>query len=98
MKKLSQEHFRAYTCKAFAMTTDALKKTYCLQKLNPKAWIGYLISYSSTNIYRIWIPQLNKVISTQDMVFNEEERFTGDLEKLKDNVQEVNLEELAKLL
>ena len=39
-----------------------------------------------------------QVISTWDVVFNEEERFTGDLEKLKDNVQEVNLEELAKLL
>src|SRR5436190_18833091 len=59
-KKPSQEHLHAYTCKAFAMTTDALKKTNCLQRLNPKAWIGYLIGYSSTNIYRIWIPQLNK--------------------------------------
>ena len=98
MKKLSQEHFCAYTCKAFAMTTDALKKTNCLQKLNPKAWIDYLIGYSSTNIYQIWIPQLNKVISTCDIIFNEEERFTDDLEKLKDNVREVDLEELAKLL
>ena len=80
------------------MTTDALKKTNRLQRLNPKAWIGYLIGYSSTNIYRIWIPQLNKVISTRDVVFNEEERFTGDLEKLKDDVREVDLEELVKLL
>ena len=97
-KKPSQEHLRAYTCKAFAMTTDALKKTNRLQRLNPKAWIGYLIGYSSTNIYRVWIPQLNKVISTRDVVFNEYERFTGDLEKLKDDVKEVDLEELAKLL
>ena len=97
-KKPSQEHLCAYTCKAFAMITDALKKTNRLQRLNPKAWIGYLIGYSSTNIYRIWIPQLNKVISTRDVVFNEEERFTGDLEKLKDDVREVDLEELAKLL
>src|SRR6266480_626529 len=46
-KKPSQEHLCAYTCKAFAMTTDILKKTNCLQMLNPKAWIGYLIGYSS---------------------------------------------------
>src|SRR5438067_3250234 len=32
------------------------------------------------------------------MVFNKEERFTSDLEKLKDDVREVDLEELAKLL
>ena len=74
------------------------QKTNHLQRFNPKAWIGYLIGYSSTNIYRIWIPQLNKVISTRDVVFNEEERFTGDLEKLKDDVREVDLEELAKVL
>ncbi len=35
-----------------------------------------------------------QVISTWDVVFNEEERFTGDLEKLKDDVWEVDLEEL----
>ena len=80
------------------MTTDALKKANRLKRLNPKAWIGYLIGYSSTNIYRIWIPLLNKVISTRDVIFNEEERFTGDLEALKDDVREVDLEELARLL
>ena len=80
------------------MTTDALKKTNRLQRLNPKAWIGYLIGYSSTNIYRIWILQLNKVISTRDVVFNEEERFTGDLEKLKDDVREVDLAKIATTL
>ena len=32
------------------------------------------------------------------MIFNEEERFTGNLEALKNDVREVDLEELAKLL
>src|SRR6202012_2242966 len=38
--KPAQEHLRAYGCKAFAMTTDALKKAKRLRKLDPKAWIG----------------------------------------------------------
>jgi hypothetical protein len=50
-RKPEQTHLKAYGCKAFAMTTDALKKTKCLQKMNLKAWIGYLIGYESTNIY-----------------------------------------------
>jgi hypothetical protein len=35
-----------------------------------KAWIGYLVGYDSTNIYRIWNPVLKKVIRTRDVIFN----------------------------
>lgn len=44
------------------MTTAAQKKSQRLHKLDPKAFIGYLVGYESTNIYRIWNPMLNKVI------------------------------------
>jgi hypothetical protein len=50
-KKPDQSHLRAYGCKAFAMTTDALKKVNRLQRFNPKAWIGYLVGYDLTNVY-----------------------------------------------
>ena len=80
------------------MTTDTYNKAKRLKRLDPKAWIGYLVGYSSTNIYRIWVPLLNRIISTRDVIFNEEERFTGNLEALKNDVREVDLEELAKLL
>ena len=52
-RKPNQAHLRAYGYKAFALTSDTLKKSNRLQRLNPKAWIRYLIGYSSTNIYRI---------------------------------------------
>ena len=42
-----------------------------LEKLEPRAHIGYLVGYSSTNIYRIWIPYKRKVISTRDILFDE---------------------------
>ena len=52
-RKPSQAHLRAYGCKAFAMTADAHERRNRRQKLNPKAWIGYLVGYNSTNIYRV---------------------------------------------
>jgi hypothetical protein len=55
-------HLKAYGCKAYAMTTDAKLKNKRLQKLNPRANIGYLVGYDSTNIFRIWIPHRGEVI------------------------------------
>ena len=36
-----------------------------------RAQISHLISYDSTNIYRIWIPISNKVIRIRDVKFND---------------------------
>uniref|UniRef100_A0A1Y1L2P0 Integrase catalytic domain-containing protein n=1 Tax=Photinus pyralis TaxID=7054 RepID=A0A1Y1L2P0_PHOPY len=91
-------HLRVYGCKAFAMTKNAMAKRKRRQKLNPRAWIGYLVGYQSTNIYRIWNPWLGEVISTRDVIFNEDEYFHGDLEQLKDDIRELNREELMNLL
>jgi hypothetical protein len=97
-RKPNQAHLRVYGCKAYAMTTDTLKKANRLQRFNPKAWIGYLVGYNSTNVYRIWNPVLNKVIVTRDVIFNEQETFNGDLEALKDDMLHVRLDELSKSL
>ena len=40
-------------------------------KLSPYASIRYLVGYNSTNIYRIWISSLYKVIRTKDVTFDE---------------------------
>src|SRR3989440_12983679 len=80
------------------MTANTLKKTNRLQRLNPKAWIGYLVGYNSTNVYRIWNPVFNIIILTRDIVFNEHEMFNGSIEALKDDICELNLEELSRLL
>ena len=91
-------HLRVYGCKAFALTTAALKKSDRLKRLSPKAWIGYLVGYSSTNLYRIWIPPYNKVIITRDVHFNEEEVFDGSTETLKCDVKNMSLEHLAEVV
>jgi len=94
-RRPNQAHLRAYGCKAFAMTDDTHRGKSRLQRLDPKAWIGYLVGYQSTNIYRIWIPSMGKVISTRDVVFNEEAIFNGKTEDLMDNLMHNTLEEIA---
>jgi hypothetical protein len=94
-RRPNQAHLRAYGCKAFAMTDDTHRGKSRLQKLDPKAWVGYLVGYQSTNIYRIWIPSLAKVISTRDVVFNEEAIFDGQIEDLMSNLMHNTLEEVA---
>ena len=80
------------------MTTDAQLKRNRRQKLNPKAWIGYLVGYNSTNIYRIWNPTTNRIIATRDVIFDENQLFNGDIQQLKDDLLHVTVEELEAIL
>src|ERR1700721_584992 len=72
-------HLRAFGCKAYTLIKSRGDPDYPgrLQKLAPRAHIGYLIGYESTSIYRVWIPYKKKVISTRDVIFNEKEFFDG---------------------
>lgn len=96
--KPDQRHLRVYGCKAFAMTRDAMRHSNRLEKLNPRAWIGYLVGYQSTNIYRIWNPKLGTVISTRDVTFNEDGCFSGDLTEMKDDLRHMSREELTAII
>lgn len=95
LRKPNLAHLKAYGCKAFAMTDDTHRGKSRLQRLDPKAWIGYLVGYRSSNIYRIWIPSLGKVISTRDVVFDEESIFDGRIEDLKESLMHSTLQEIA---
>ena len=91
-------HLRAYGCKAFALTTDTLAKRRRLERLSPKAWIGFLVGYSSSNLYRVWLPTRNKVIVMRDVHFNEESLFDGRIESLRQNVKVMAPDLLAEVL
>lgn len=97
-RKPQQAHLRVYGCKAYAMKPDAQRRLATKHKLDPRAWIGYLVGYQSTNIYRIWIPQTGNVILTRDVIFNEDERFDGNLNRLRDDLLHIGRDELTKLL
>ena len=40
-------------------------------KVIPRSYLSYLVKYVISNIYRIWVPVLNKVIITRNITFNE---------------------------
>ncbi|KJZ68491.1 hypothetical protein HIM_12117 [Hirsutella minnesotensis 3608] len=96
--KPAQEHLRAYGCKVFAMTTTAKKKSNRLKRLEPRAWVGYLVGYTSTNVYRVWIPAFNRIISTRDVLFDEDQSFDGTFDSLETGIRDIDLERLAQTL
>jgi hypothetical protein len=70
----------SYGCKAYPLSKDrAAGRDKRGFKVNPRAHIGYLVGYRASNIYIIWVPKLDQVITTRDVSFNENEFFTGDL-------------------
>ncbi|KAL3702648.1 hypothetical protein TMatcc_011227 [Talaromyces marneffei ATCC 18224] len=91
-------HLKVYGCKAYALTTEYMKKENRLQRFNPRAWIGYLVGYDSTNVYRIWNPTTGRIIRTRDVIFNEDEVFSGNIEHLKDDLLHVSTQEITRLL
>ena len=50
-------------------------------KVMPRAHIGYLVGYVASNIYRIWVPQLDQVIVTRNVVFDESKLYSKTLEQ-----------------
>src|SRR2546423_2508393 len=60
-------HLRVYGCRAYPLR-HKIPRT---RKLEPRAHIGYLVGYDSTNIFRIWIPSEERVVSTRDVTFQE---------------------------
>jgi hypothetical protein len=91
-------HLRVYGCKSYAMTTKAKKKEERLHRLNPRAWIGYLVGYSSTNQYRIWVPFLNRVVITRDVIFDERIVFDGDSKTLEKELKALTLDDISNLV
>ena len=61
-------HLEIYGARAYPLIPK--EKIPKLRKLLPRAEIGYLVGYDSTNIFRIWIPSRRKVIRSRDVTFN----------------------------
>ena len=92
-------HLKAYGCKCYVLIKSKGDPDYPgkLQKLQPKAHIGFLVGYESTNIYRIWIPHKKKVISARDVIFNEGEFFDGKPTRLTEELMST-LDEAIELV
>ena len=64
-KKPSVAHLAPIGCKSFVLNKH-LKQA---DKLESRSFIGYLVGYDSTNIFRIWLPKNNRVIRVRDVIF-----------------------------
>jgi len=80
-------HLKAYGCKAYAMMSEFKApqnfKGYSKMwfKLNERARIGYLVGYVASNLYRIWIPETERVIITRDVKFDETSFYSNTEEE-----------------
>ena len=82
-------HLETYGCKAFTLIKNIPK----LQRLEPRAHIGYLIGWDSTNVFRIWVPSKREVIQSRDVKFSKGVYNPKDLDIgaiLEDEVNEDN--------
>jgi hypothetical protein len=92
-------HLKTIGCKAFVMNKTAQLKTQRLKsRLDPKAWIGYLVGYNSQNIFRVWNPVTNSVYITRDVIFNEKESFDPNEARMRETIGEQTLEEIQERL
>jgi hypothetical protein len=78
------------------MTSDAQLGLRRKRKLSPRAWIGFLIGYTSSNSYRVWHPLKNEVFTIRDVIFNEKQHFDGSLESLADEIRELDLQDIQR--
>lgn len=79
----------AYGCRAYPLNKDrSANRDRKGFKVIPRGHIGYLVGYRSSNIYRIWIPTLDEVITTRNVTFDEQLFFEGEeLEPPKEQVK-----------
>ncbi|KAF6803890.1 gag protein [Colletotrichum musicola] len=57
-----------------------------------------IFKYSTSNSYRVWNPLTARVITTRDVVFRETEFFNRDINELRDDLKDLNVNELNALL
>ena len=60
-------HMHPFGCRAYVVQHKIPK----LEKMQPRAVLGYLVGYDSTNIFRVWMPSKERVIRTRDVRFDD---------------------------
>ena len=73
-----------YGCRAYPLKTEkAAGKEKRASKVSPRAHIGHLVGYDASNLCRIWIPQLKRVVSTRNVRFNKKLLYNKPKKKEK---------------
>jgi len=87
--KPSWSGIHAYGSRAYPLNTE-IKAGHGKRhfKVNPRAHIGYLVGYRASNLYRIWVPALEEVITTRDVRFDETTFFDPRTENAAISIEE----------
>jgi hypothetical protein len=93
------DHLKVYGCKAYPLLKGADVPPRG-SKLKPRAFVGYLVGYNSTNIFRVWNSEKGDVSGYRDVIFDEGELYDtynkGDplvmLEKTHEKEPEIELQ------
>jgi hypothetical protein len=63
--KPSVAHLEVIGARAYVLNEKLPREA----KLESRALIGHLVGFNSTNIFRVWLPTIGRVIQTRDVVF-----------------------------
>ena len=68
----NQNGIYIYSSRAYLIIKDReVGRNKRVFKIISRGHIGYLVKYVTSNIYKIWVPVLNKVIIIRNIIFNE---------------------------
>ena len=73
-KKPTVAHMRPFGCVAYALD----RSVRSVDKVAPRALMGHLVGYQSTNVFRIWLPHRDSVVVSRDVVFDITRFYTGE--------------------
>ena len=78
-RKSQLHHFRTYNCKCYVLIKfqNNSRKADKFQKLDFCVYIEFLVKYVFTNVYRVWISHKQKIISVQNVIFDEQQIWNG---------------------
>lgn len=80
--KPSIKHLKAFGCETIVTDLEIPKS----KKIQARAYVGYLVGYNSSNIFKVWVPSKNKVVAARDVTFHEN-RFIRDRDN-KENLDD----------
>jgi hypothetical protein len=87
-KQPSVAHFSQIGCKAYTLN----KKLKKADKLESRTFVGYLVGYDSSNIFRIWLPKKNQVIRVRDVIFQRSSLYNDHEKAEKENIMQEEIE------
>ncbi|RYP67658.1 hypothetical protein DL771_007125 [Monosporascus sp. 5C6A] len=76
--------------KVYALTEAARRGAKRLKKMDPRAYIGYLVGYVASNIYKVWILSQQRVITVRNVTFDESQKYQGEQQKSSLEIAELN--------